>query len=248
VKPSQTDRTLAYSSCQPKEMSRGLLRGEIKRSLDVCTLQIDREIEAERIRIKFFKNGYPIKLINDELRRWKPAATLQKSIKPEYEKWIGLPYIPGLYEKAQRWFASLKIGTYCKSSDSVRGLLCNPWNNPTNPFDRRGLVYAIPCTNCTDLYIGQTGRCLNERLNEHKRAVRNKTLSNAVARHAAENNHEIGFANTKTIWKEKNPHLRLGLEAFSIAANADRCMNISPPTRSIVDWLTLFKDVLPDVL
>ena len=54
------------------------------------------------------------------------------------------------------------------------------------------------------MYIGQTGRKLTERMNEHKRAVNKNNTSNAVARHANEMNHKPDFENKKIIQREKN--------------------------------------------
>ena len=36
----------------------------------------------------------------------------------------------------------------------------------------KGVVYEIPCKDCPCVYIGETGRVLEKRLIEHKRAVK----------------------------------------------------------------------------
>jgi len=38
------------------------------------------------------------------------------------------------------------------------------------PNNRQGAVYKIKCSDCQASYIGETGRNLNTRLTEHKRA------------------------------------------------------------------------------
>ena len=51
----------------------------------------------------------------------------------------------------------------------------------------KGVVYKIPCSGvCNKSYIGETGRGLIKRINEHKRDVRNHNRSNAIVLHIEE--------------------------------------------------------------
>ena len=50
-----------------------------------------------------------------------------------------------------------------------------------DPNNRQGVVYKIKCSNCQASYIGETGRNLNTRLTEHKRATRNGDANNHIA-------------------------------------------------------------------
>ena len=34
---------------------------------------------------------------------------------------------------------------------------------------KRGAIYKIPCKDCSSVYVGETGRCFNTCLSEHKR-------------------------------------------------------------------------------
>jgi len=110
------------------------------------------------------------------------------------------------------------------------------------------VVYGITCLDCNKVYIGQTGRRLTDRLNEHKRAVNNKNQSNAVAKHVSETNHQPDFNNIKIVQKEKNIGVRILLESYTIAANATRTMNLSPADSGMIHWLNLFRDQFPDVV
>ena len=42
---------------------------------------------------------------------------------------------------------------------------------------RPGVVYQIPCRDCTGIYIGETGRAYKTRLAEHKRDLRPASLA-----------------------------------------------------------------------
>ena len=42
---------------------------------------------------------------------------------------------------------------------------------------RPGVIYQIPCRDCTGIYIGETGRAYKTRLPEHKRDLRPENLA-----------------------------------------------------------------------
>jgi len=105
-------------------------------------------------------------------------------------------------------------------------------------------VYAIPCTQCRDIYVGQTGRDIKERLAEHERAVNKKMRSNALAKHSEDTGHKPNFQGVKNLYVEKNPAVRLMLEGLTIAINASRVCNISPPLKHMVGWAELVCDVV----
>ena len=86
--------------------------------------------------------------------------------------------------------------------------------------DEQGLktpgVYEIPCE-CGHVYIGQTGRTVRERISEHERDLRMQYFDkSAVAQHALENNHHIGFDETRLIDRARNYWDHIRREAIEI--------------------------------
>ena len=53
------------------------------------------------------------------------------------------------------------------------------------------VIYAILCTKCSAIYIGETGRRLGDRIREHLRHVRNNTTSSDVSIHFNADGHDI---------------------------------------------------------
>ena len=67
-----------------------------------------------------------------------------------------------------------------------------------------GVVYEIPLA-CGFKYVGQTSRCLNDRLTEHKRNFKIKAPNSEIARHAQECiNCTIQWSETDVVHKEFN--------------------------------------------
>ena len=67
----------------------------------------------------------------------------------------------------------------------------------TLPLEKHcNIVYQIPCSGCSKVYIGEIIRRLETRLKEHQEALkRGMTEKSAVAEHAWDKEHSI-------IWKE----------------------------------------------
>ena len=63
-----------------------------------------------------------------------------------------------------------------------RALLTNV-TDKHEPEDRPGAVYKTKCFNFQATYIGETGRNITTRPNEHKRATKKGDLNNNIAEH-----------------------------------------------------------------
>ena len=50
--------------------------------------------------------------------------------------------------------------------------------------EKKGVVYEVPCGECEQVYIGEIGRNLKERLKEHQYAVKKENPKNGIAAHA----------------------------------------------------------------
>ena len=65
-------------------------------------------------------------------------------------------------------------------------------------------VYVIPCKDCDNVYVGETGRNLDKRMYEHKRDIRVGNESSGVFCHVRDYNHSIDFQGSKLVFKSKN--------------------------------------------
>ena len=73
-----------------------------------------------------------------------------------------------------------------------------------SPDENKGCVYSIPCNRCDQFYIGQTGKFLEKRLEQHKQSVRYGQENNAVFCHVRDFNHSINWQETKKIGSSNN--------------------------------------------
>ena len=89
---------------------------------------------------------------------------------------------------------------------SLTSVCWNPKDTVLVPANRReGVVYSIPCAQCPCTYVGQTGRSLDVRLREHRRALRNGDFaSSALAEHVFSCDHQVDLSKPTMI--DAHPH------------------------------------------
>ena len=138
-----------------------------------------------------------------------------------------LPYIRHLSETIRRILAPLRIRTCFRPHRTLRQTLVR-LKDQTPLQQRAGVIYRIPCGTCSKVYIGQTGRTLEHRLKEHKRALTSgNTAQSAVAEHAAEQSHVINWNEAKVMACHPHYRQRCALEAWHICAK-DRTVMLVP--------------------
>ena len=108
---------------------------------------------------------------------------------------------------------SLRIVT-C-TSKTIKELIKPPSPAP-NEESCSGCIYAIPCKKCSKIYIGETGRALKTRVDEHKRALRRNDLSNALTQHRNNFNHNFDLKNAVKLQLINDPIRRKTIEAATI--------------------------------
>ena len=122
-----------------------------------------------------------------------------------------IPYIKGTSETISRILLPYNIRVAHKPTTMLRQLLTN-MKDREEPNNRQGAVYKIKCSDCQASYIGETGRNLNTRLTEHKRATRNGDANNHIAVHHQRTNHNIDWDSAQCLTYSTNYFQRLTLE------------------------------------
>lgn len=114
--------------------------------------------------------------------------------KNEFKAIVPLPYIRGISERIGKILSKPDIRTVYLPKNKIRDLLPNAKNCRTM-FQHSG-VYKIP-VECRAVYIGETSRTLEKRLDEHKRYIRlMQPNKSAVSEHHWEQGHRINFEKT----------------------------------------------------
>ena len=66
------------------------------------------------------------------------------------------------------------------------------------------MVYKVKCKDCDKIYIGETKFKMMKRTDQRKKDVQfGRTINSAIARHTEQLEHEMDWANTECLEKEK---------------------------------------------
>ena len=124
-----------------------------------------------------------------------------------------------------------------KPVTTLRQLLTNV-KDKDEPNDRQGAVCKIKCCDCQATYIGETGRNLNTRLTEHKRATRNGDLNNNIAEHHLQTNHRIDWDSAECVIYSTDYYQRLTLESWFTNLEQtplNRCQQLPAPYKRLIN-------------
>ncbi len=78
----------------------------------------------------------------------------------------------------------------------------------------KNLVYSIPCSNCPKVYIGETGRLRQTRMNEHQANIRNLSDNSKLVEHILKEKHTFDFSNVQTLALESDWRRRVIKESI----------------------------------
>jgi hypothetical protein len=106
-------------------------------------------------------------------------------------------------------------------------------NKPkVDKLDNSG-IYKINCKNCNHTYIGQTGRKIHQRFEEHMKALKNFSINSEIADHMIQTGHHMDRDNIQLLHTcKKGPKMTI-LETLQINKHKDIVLNkIIPPINS----------------
>ena len=196
-KKTHTEWYIHFSFNHHDSVKRGVIKCLRSRATRICKAE-DLAAEEEHLRMTFQMNGYPKEFIagamrprrgQDETQQGEETATEEST--PGRKTLCVLPYVRGTSDKLEEICRKLGVHPVFQQRRALRGLLTRV-KGPQQHVDK-GVVYQIPCTQCNEVYIGETGRPLKTRISEHKRAVGTGDVRNANAVHWMKTGHSMDW-------------------------------------------------------
>lgn len=214
-KPTHTNRYLHADSHHHPATKRGVLSTLAHRASLICD---HNSLESEKalLRETFLANGYSGSAVHRALSRFDSSTSSERN-EPSSppRKTARLPYIKGVTDKIGRLLRRADIRPVFHARNKIGGSLVQVKDRP-DPLQDAG-VYEIPCS-CGLVYIGQTGRTVEERMREHMRHDRLHNIhKSALAQHAAETGHLVNYHETRTLSIEDRWWPRVIKEALEIS-------------------------------
>ena len=185
-KPTHTDQYLAYDSHHPQSVKRGIVKCLYERAKRLVTKP--SVISRRRNTCLLFLSLMVTLFLSCRqiTKTRKPSSSAEPTI--EYKSTAVLPYVKGLSEQLRRCLQQQGIRAVFNSETTLRSHLVRP-KDAVKPTKQDGVVYRIPCE-CGKVYIGETGRPMQDRMKEHERDIRlARTQTSAVSEHANNTGH-----------------------------------------------------------
>ena len=217
-KPTHTDQYLAYDSHHPQSVKRGIVKCLYERAKRLVTKPSVISEEKKHLSSVLVSNGYPFSFLQKLTKTGGPNGSTKPAI--EFKATAVLPYVKGVSEQLRRSLQQQGVRAVFKSETTLRSHLVRP-KDAVNPAKQDGVVYRIPCE-CGKVYIGETGRPMQDRIKEHDRDIRfARTETSAVSEHAHNTGHKPLWNEVKFIDRDPHYYTRRVKEAIHIRLHPD---------------------------
>lgn len=246
---------LPYSSAHSKLVKRALVHSLFRNAVEkTCEHRMEQSFQNQVDRLE--KAGYPPDVLvsvaekqQKELRQKKRGETKEDKKK---RKLAVVPYLHEVSHNLRRigkhagvevvFSAPNRLSSLVKKVNSKKRESRGCLTRHAKPFVRcqENVIYSLPLS-CGKQYIGQTGRCLNQRLGEHSYNVTRVPITGHVAKHCRTcKSDDAGSPACEPLYKEcivigQHPDslARKIIEAQMIARFPDHC--ISSPSIALSD-------------
>ena len=122
------------------------------------------------------KNDYPKCFTKCTVKGLKRKTNLSLAYNEEIKTRVVLPYVPRYFEALSKILRNLGILVCSKPHLTLKDMLPKA-KDSVERSSRLGVIYQIPCRDCTGIYIGETERAYKTRLAQHKIDLRPANLA-----------------------------------------------------------------------
>ena len=203
IKPTSAGVIMNYDSAQPATTKRAVLKSQIQRAI---RLSSDEEAQHRSINLiseLFANNGYPKRAIKSAVWRALHPTRPEQQKKKDSTTRIILPYIDDDVARTVNGIiknSGLDLRPAWTNNNTIRQrLVRSALEPPPCPGGGRAcntcaaglagrchtsnVVYKITCCLCNITYVGETGRMIRYRFNEHLADARNRRCDSPFGDH-----------------------------------------------------------------
>ncbi|UYV78319.1 hypothetical protein LAZ67_16000957 [Cordylochernes scorpioides] len=195
-KPSFFPSYIHFSSYCPLSHKINTVKTLTKHIFTHCTTEISKQQETNTILSHLLSLDYPKNFILRHFHNPLQTASLNIS---NYLKNFG---IRTFYSNTPN------SGTLLRNSITKNSF-------PLKPIHFNNAVYSLKCNNCSSLYIGETGRHIKDRIDEHIRNIRNNDPRSLIAQHISNTGHTFNTIEPRSHFSNiQHKYKRLVVEAL----------------------------------
>jgi hypothetical protein len=253
-KPTSSGRILNFHSSHPFHMKRNTAINFIKRVKNLSERRFDYE-NSKIIQETLEKNGYPDIFIKKMLKKFKffkptpyePKETTTTNTENEKKKYVAMPFVQNFSHNLSNRLKNINenLQFAYRPCNKIGQKLFTNTKTPINSLNKAGVVYKIECMgnsteDCDGIYIGETSKKLNVRLDQHKRDIKSNSskpkTSNCTAliKHINEKRHKFDPDKAKILaTNQNNTYKRRFMETAQIQINKPAPINYKTDTQNL---------------
>ena len=145
-----------------------------------------RSVELKRIKQIAINNNYNPKTVDRIVRKFERAHEVNKDKK---DKYVGsITYMGYQTKKIIKCFEKYDVDVAIKKTKTVFDHVKNN-NIEEIPILYKSGVYKLSCKDCEKVYVGETGRRFEIRMEEHAKGEGDRMTNSLNARHFMETGH-----------------------------------------------------------
>jgi sugar-specific transcriptional regulator TrmB len=213
-KPTHTDLYMLWDSSQNRRYKLGLIKTLVIRIYRICSTKKIIKEELDRLKVTLTKNGYPPHIIKRgiseaEVLIKKLSHTETNIAKKEDKKVIfftiqyygqeSVIFAARIKKLCQKLVPNLRIQFAFRKHMSLKSIFLPILKGKDEDKKKKNLIYSIPCSDCNKVYIGETSRMKETRINEHKAKMRLLSSDSKLVEHVLRYKHKFDFSNTETL-------------------------------------------------
>ncbi|UYV67583.1 hypothetical protein LAZ67_5001295 [Cordylochernes scorpioides] len=212
-KPSFYPSYIHYSSYCPLSHKINTVKTLSKRIFTHCSSQEFKQIETQNVIGHLMNSGYPKNFI---LRHfYNPQQHLNSQI---YRSTCTIPFSTHSVNISRFLKNNYGIRTFYTNTPKLETIVRNPITRNSFPVTLplfTNSVYSLKCSNCNSIYIGETGRRIKDRMDEHYRNIRNNEPKSLIVQHIRQTGHSFNTSHPHAYYSNINSKFkRLIVEAL----------------------------------
>ena len=214
IKPTSSGVVMHFTSAQPRQTKKAVLTSQFKRATRLSSDDEAKQRSFEKLTKIFESNGYPSSMVKSAINRVQTTTSKKKEERRKNnERRICLPFIDDQLSQTINSIlkkSGLGVRAAWSNKNTIkRKLVRSALKPPPCPAGRRmcntcsaglkgqchssGVVYEMKCKLCTgnNSYVGETGRKVRTRYNEHLADARYEREETAWGEHWRNHHHSI---------------------------------------------------------
>ena len=247
-KPTHTGLYLLWDSSQNRRYKIGLIKTLVIRIYRICSSKEIINKELSLLRKTLTNNGYPPHIIRRGIAEAQTLIRMRSDNKKNENRKSKVIFFTIKYYGQESIVFASRIKKFCrqllpnvrtqfafKKHMSLKSIFLPKLKGTDENRKNKKLVYSIPCKDCDTVYIGETGRMKETRINEHKSKVKTLSSDSKIVEHILKYKHKFDFSNTKTLALESDWKKRIIKEGILTNRTLGKSINETKHTIQVIN-------------